>query len=178
MDEALFERIRERVARDNQVSCPVASQDAISAAESKLTFSLPPLLRACLTEIGNGRFGPGYGLMCVEGGTTSDSGELVDVYYAVQSDSKLLGKNWPKGVLPFCNWGCNLFSCVDCTTSQFTIWTCDELELSRRDCTLDQFFELWLDDGDISLLFGTQHIEKEIINPFTGKKASVKARSR
>jgi hypothetical protein len=72
---------------------PPTTSAIVEAAEAKLGFSLPPLLRQLYTEVGNGGFGPGYGLFGLEGGYTdpqiidpstsnlSQGGTLVEWYF-------------------------------------------------------------------------------------------------
>jgi len=40
----------------------------VATVESRLGFGLPPLLRELYTQVGNGGFGPGYGILGLEGG--------------------------------------------------------------------------------------------------------------
>ncbi len=46
----------------------VATIGALDAAEAELGFALPALLRRLYLEVENGGFGPGAGLLGVEGG--------------------------------------------------------------------------------------------------------------
>jgi len=45
-----------------------ATAEAVNAAEQAVGFPFPCLLRRLWTEVGNGGFGPGYGLLGLEGG--------------------------------------------------------------------------------------------------------------
>lgn len=42
----------------------------VESAEAKMGLGLPPLLRELYTQVGNGGFGPGYGVFGLEGGYT------------------------------------------------------------------------------------------------------------
>ncbi|EFH82016.1 SMI1/KNR4 family protein [Ktedonobacter racemifer] len=53
---------------DPNLAFPPATQQQIMETEQKLGFSLPPLLRLLYTEVANGGFGPGYGILGAEGG--------------------------------------------------------------------------------------------------------------
>lgn len=74
---------------------PPASEMAIVQAERRLGFALPPLPRRIYGEVGNGGFGPSYGLIGVPGGATDDLGRsIVDLY---KDYRKACRKTWPEG---------------------------------------------------------------------------------
>ncbi len=61
----------------------------VEAAEAKMGFRLPPLLRELYTKVGNGGFGPGYGMFGLEGGyidqdiiNNFQGGTLAEWYFA------------------------------------------------------------------------------------------------
>jgi hypothetical protein len=47
---------------------PPATDLVVEATENELGFKLPPLLSQLYTQVGNGGFGPGYGIFGLEGG--------------------------------------------------------------------------------------------------------------
>src|SRR5882724_1628539 len=51
---------------------PPVTQRAVQDAETRMGFSLPPLLEKLWTEVGNGGFGPGSGLFGVDSGHASE----------------------------------------------------------------------------------------------------------
>jgi hypothetical protein len=68
---------------------PPASVAVLEASEASLGFRLPPLLRDLYTKVANGGFGPGYGILGLEGGQADpvitmgeEGGTLLDWYYA------------------------------------------------------------------------------------------------
>jgi hypothetical protein len=80
-------------------------------------MQLPALLSDIYTQIGNGGFGPGYGLLGVEGSPHASE-------YGYDPDLGKLGllgtyAEWlsygdhPKQLIPICPWGCELWSCID-----------------------------------------------------------------
>lgn len=95
---------------------PPATPEQIATTEAALGFALPPLFKQILAEIGNGGFGPGYGLFGVDGGHPDyDHKSMAEVYAQTQSptahgDFPLL----PEKIVPVCNWGCGIYSCLDC----------------------------------------------------------------
>lgn len=113
------DRIRKRIEtgyRTLQPS-PVATETGIVADETKLGFAIPPLLRQLYLQVGNGGWGPGYGLIGLSGGTRDDTGcTAVEDYVLRRSGSDPDEPNWlwPEGLLPICHWGCAIYSCIDC----------------------------------------------------------------
>jgi hypothetical protein len=95
---------------------PPATQEQIAAAEQSLGFDLPALYKRILAEVGNGGFGPGYGLLGVQGGYPGFSeGSLSDFYaHCRRQGPEGDGAAWPSLVLPVCTWGCGIYSCLDC----------------------------------------------------------------
>ena len=63
--DSLFTCIR---ACGQQFLFPPATEDQIQETEQQLGFPLPPLLRLLYTEIANGGFGPGLGIVGTPGG--------------------------------------------------------------------------------------------------------------
>ena len=96
---------------------PPLEADARSRAERALGFPLPALLAALYAKIGNGGYGPGYGLLGVAGGATDDRGyDAVELYALYrQPDPDDPSWAWPEGLPPLCHWGCAIYGCVDCT---------------------------------------------------------------
>jgi hypothetical protein len=96
--------------------CAPALPEQIAATEALLGFALPSTYKQVLVEIGNGGFGPGYGLMGVDGGHPDfDHASLAEVYRRAHTPGAggylpLL----PEKILPVCNWGCGIYSCLDC----------------------------------------------------------------
>ncbi|MBI5030476.1 MAG: SMI1/KNR4 family protein [Chloroflexi bacterium] len=95
---------------------PPATTQQIVAAEKTLGFALPPVFKQLLTEIRNGGFGPGYGLFGVDGGNPDyDRSTLTQLY--ARAHSPIERNNFsllPEKILPVCNWGCGIYSCLDC----------------------------------------------------------------
>jgi cell wall assembly regulator SMI1 len=69
----MIDRIKKRIENLDQATegatviepriYPVASEATIQAAEAELGLRLPALLRELYKQVGNGGYGPGYGLM-------------------------------------------------------------------------------------------------------------------
>ncbi len=93
---------------------PRAAREQITRAEDRVGFPLPEALRAVYLEVANGGFGPGYGLIGVDGGATDDRGDTIEHLYEHLSepDPEVDDWEWPERALPFCYRGCQVYSCV------------------------------------------------------------------
>lgn len=58
----------EEYGEEPTLAFPPATEQQIRRTEQQLGFSLPPLLRLLYTQIANGGFGPGYGIIGAAGG--------------------------------------------------------------------------------------------------------------
>lgn len=111
-----------------------ATHMMISACESQLGFDLPEIYRDALRTVGNGGFGPGYGILGIgEYGAHDDlDRDLVDCY----GSHKLVNTayacwHWPDGVLPFCYYGCDIYACVNCLQSPFRVYLFDPIHMDQ-----------------------------------------------
>ena len=138
-----------------------ASKEDIEEAERIIGFQFPPLLRQIYSEIANGGVGPGYQVLGVSGGHTSDEGDSIAELYSTLSDEDPEDPkwHWPKGIVPFCHWGCAIYSCFDATREEFPIvWFGPNMRkigepmekqfIPHRD-TLESWFEGWLNGEDL-----------------------------
>lgn len=94
---------------------PVAARGEMDEFERRIAHPLPPLWRRVYSEVGNGGFGPGYGLLGLVTGARSDEGNAAVELYELfrQPDPEDAAWAWPQGVVPVCHWGCAIYSCVD-----------------------------------------------------------------
>jgi hypothetical protein len=136
---------------------PCATAEMISAAQEELGFRLPALLRAVYLRVGNGGFGPGYGLIGVGGAEpyTSTHQSVQDLYDREVHNSSS-GDTWPEGLLPICDYGCANFACVDCSRKSARVLRVDADAYLRADVpsrrkslrlereSLEEWFEDWL----------------------------------
>jgi hypothetical protein len=133
-----------------QLASPT-SLDVLRKAEATLGFNLPPLLIQVYTEVANGGFGPGYGLLGLAGGFADDLGDTaLQSYLHRRADQSL---QWRDALLPICHWGCAIYSCVDCAKSTFPVVLFDpnlantQKDLWRRfvpDCTsFSRWMKMW-----------------------------------
>lgn len=173
----IVNQIRSRLKEhSNPAAFPPTSEAAVKQAELTLGHEIPPILRDVFLTVANGGFGPGYGLIGVEGGYASSLGTLATTHAEIQKGAKYLGLEWKAGMLAFCEWGCNSFSCVDCTDSRFQIVHSEECKTYVQDFTLDAFFKMWLEGVDIlSRVVRSPVRTATIINPFTREKFIVRS---
>jgi hypothetical protein len=58
-------------------------------------------------------------------GMRSFSPQDIDEYFADEEEKPAL---WPERVLILCDWGCNIYSCLDCSASDLPIFRMDSNE--------------------------------------------------
>ena len=152
---------------------PVASKRRVAEAEAALGFEIPSLLKRFYLEVSNGIDANGW-IIGVEGGCEGSSGTLVREYHELKAAYDYVGEldDWNPKLLPFCDWGCAICSCIDCSDPTFPISTWEDCELWPEDYTLRDFFKRWIkgkgrSDPEVEV------VSKTIKNPFTGKKTTV-----
>ena len=123
-DQGLIQRLHERNADRERATdggmhprklTPPAAIKTLHSVELEIGFKLPELLRTIYLSVGNGGFGPQYGIVGTRGGSKLDRRTLETRYKGM---IKLEAENslwrWPKGLLPLASYGCGMWSCVDC----------------------------------------------------------------
>ncbi|MBL8217227.1 MAG: SMI1/KNR4 family protein [Bryobacterales bacterium] len=124
------------------------SPEIIAAAEGDLRFRLPPLLVQCYTEIGNGGFGPGHGLIGLE----SEDGDafrhdltdacLAELYTAYREEA--LRRPWPKGLLPLFLKGDGAMDCIQATKPPYLVAHLkDDATLDRTTEPFEAYLQTW-----------------------------------
>jgi hypothetical protein len=160
----LVSRVRARASSDEPTdegppgrpARPPAGPGSVAKTEAALGHNLPPLLTRLLTEVGNGGFGPDYGLLGIDGGAANEDGRDALALYLVfrEPDEQDPHWHWPAGLLPLVHCGCAMFLCVDCTSRRGDIvwfepnphedgqpWDDSFIPLG---CDLEQLLESWL----------------------------------
>lgn len=141
--EQLLEQVAHRVrttvrGHGEALPAPLGNEE-IARAEGILGFALPPLLAALYTRVGDGRFGPGQGLLPLRHAVRA---------YGTQRRS---GWRWPEGVLPIADFGCGTYACVDCRSQQAKVLLFDpnpgepDLAWSLDTPSLEGWLRGWLD---------------------------------
>ena len=100
---------------------PLSIRD-VEATEQRLGLSFPTLLREFYLYVANGGCGPDDGAMSdgiifnlITTTSTRRPATIETVYTQLQQarPHNPLWR-WPRALLPFCDWGCGMLSCVDC----------------------------------------------------------------
>lgn len=124
---------------------PPADEPSVDLAEDLLGFKFPSLLRACYIDVANGGFGPGYGIIGIEGGCADQHGrDLTKLYEELTADFAERHHSWPDGVLPLCDWTGEIWSCVDCRDGKDLMVTLHPEGLFKTKRTISEWFEAWL----------------------------------
>ena len=90
---------------------PVTMVD-VAAAEESLGFPIPPLLRRLYTEVGNGNWGPAYGLYGIPAATDGPDphgNDMVGMYLSCVAPEHALEDptvKWPRGLVTLLELGC------------------------------------------------------------------------
>lgn len=125
--------VRDDNPRLTSFAFPPATEAQVQARENRLGVSLPPLLRACYTQLANGDFGPGYGLRSIIDECEYPD-DLLEHYLAVCEVGEVLDmdmmtvskggthaftipfKQWVRAALPLIEEGCAMTLCLDTTS--------------------------------------------------------------
>lgn len=135
-----------RSAYDNFRSQPPLAESKLAEVEQAMGFALPTMLRLVYQQVGNGGFGPGYGLFGLDRATGDVSDCAVELYALLSrgdpDDSEF---SWPPGMLPICDWGCVIRSHVDCTHPEAPVYRSDdEYDLTLENASFQAWLEEWL----------------------------------
>jgi hypothetical protein len=170
MTDEIVNRILTRLSEGKKaVSFAPVTEQAIAEAEANLGFAIPHLLRSIYLNVGNGGFGPGYGILGVRNGHTAALGTLVETYEQMRNGAEYLGFEWQPGLLPFCEWGCNISSCVDGLSEENRVCRSDACVAHVLKYNLEDFFNMWLSGVNILDVERPPRRSVSGINPFTGK---------
>ena len=191
MNDSLISKLRARAAdarfaTDEPGDFPAAARSPLDAptiarAEIALGRRLPDLLRAIYTTVGDGGFGPGYGLLRLMPDSASPGAEsVVGLYEAFcGTDPEDPAWAWPVHLVPFCDWGCAIRSCVDCSAPDGAVITFDPNArdigepMSQALAATHPSLESWFVDWLAGVRIWDRMFEPDpsravpIINPFT-----------
>jgi hypothetical protein len=92
------------------VALPPLTPAVIDRVETELGFPLPRLLRQLYLQVGNGGFGPAYGLMALTG-VPNPAYEVLGQFRSTRS----VVPTWPSRLLPICHQGSGTLFCLDAT---------------------------------------------------------------
>lgn len=137
-------------ARDGGLLVPLpplllATPKAVAQAERIIGYPLPRLLRRLYLEAGNGGFGPRSGILGVGGDVShGDSEDLAQLHQESISDP---GSPWPPWLIGIFDWGCAIWSLVDCRDPAGPMWSWDGNThmLREYDQSICDWLALWLE---------------------------------
>jgi hypothetical protein len=157
-DEEILAAIRVRVSEgrpadfnDPQPLPGPAPAALVEDAEHVIGYPLPPLLRRIYTEIANGGVGPFGGIEGLPGGYSSNGSWDMLRSYEADRDDDLLDPDRPPppvGVLFFCDFGCAMWSLLDCRHPEGQMWWWESGDRNKLNLTLREWLTAWL-TGDI-----------------------------
>lgn len=132
----------------NIESFPPVGIEQIGSTESALGFELPQLLRDLYQQVGNGGFGPGCGIISLEGGYENDISEmslpeLYEVYRGLSQEA--FPPPWPEKLLPLFVMGGARVDSVDCSVPGSPIVVVDEEQLNATGISFHDRMEQWAD---------------------------------
>ena len=176
-DDVVLERIRARIAglRDRS-ACGPATTSEIASFEGLVDLRLPRFYARLLTEVGNGGFGPGYGIIGIPpNGCVDDDLRASNLAEAYLSGRRCDERGWrtPRGLLPLCNWGCGIFSYVDALSDDAAVVTDevlqDGIEFTETAPSLAAWLSDWLDGVNLEEEMHEIVGYREGVNPFTNQ---------
>lgn len=142
---------------------PVATEGQIEDSEVRLGFEIEHNLRQLYMEIGNGGFGPDYGILGINGGYRDDLGENAVESYLCRRESDPDDQHWfwPEGLLPICHVGCAMYVCIDCVQSPGEIVWFEPNPHEQHGTWTDSYFLIYdsLDDWLSGYLAGEDMFE-------------------
>ncbi|WP_441289864.1 SMI1/KNR4 family protein [Sorangium sp. KYC3313] len=153
---------------------PCATPEQVEQAERVLSCRIHPLHRRLLQEVGNGGFGPADGLIGIPGGRVDNDGRSV-VELREQLFADHTGAGVPVQVVPLCDWGDGVWSCVDEDTGH--VLMLDEAGLTDTDMSLHDWMIDWVNGIPLAEKLFTFK-EHSGINPFTKMPMTARLRSR
>jgi hypothetical protein len=184
-EDRLLEDLRRRVSLaprrptgvyDKPTAHPPATAAEIAHAENELGFRLPPLLRRLYAEVADGGFGPSYGLLPIARRHVEPGQDetLVEVRNKLATDPR-----WPAELVPLCDWGCAIWSCLDCRTTEGPMVTvAGEEPFTSTGMHLRGWLRAWLAGTDLWSDMFEPGPTRTGTNPFTHEPVEMKGQGK
>jgi len=128
---------------------PLVSPEQLQRCEDSLGLRLPVLLRRLYLEIGNGGFGPGYGIFPIPNGPAIGPRTIVSMYEDFRKSCEANTWQWPPGLLPICDWGCLIYTYVYASSSEQPVFTSTEYGVQPTPWTLETWLTDWAKNVDL-----------------------------
>jgi hypothetical protein len=146
-------RIPERRTDATDIVIPeigsLVSHEQLVRCEASLGFGLPELLRRLYLDIGNGGFGPGYGIFPIPSGEADGGRTILSLYQECRRPAGPVKWEWPAGLLMICDWGCLIRSCVYAVSPEARVFTSTEYGVHRSKWTLETWLSDWASNIDL-----------------------------
>lgn len=145
----------------SKVSGVVASEQSVADTEKDMGIIFPEQLKAIYLNVSNGGVGPGYQILGLKGGHLSDEGDTISELYSSLKEEDPLDPLWvwPVGLVPFCSWGCAIYSCFDSTKANYPVVWFDpnnremgepmEQQFIPHRESLESWLQGWIDGEDL-----------------------------
>jgi hypothetical protein len=143
---------------------PPVSPGAVEALEREFGIRLPTLVRRLYTEVADGGYGPNWGIHRLWSPPGTDFRRWweqpmsVEAWYRFYQAERETGEppgyweQWPDPSIRFCEVGCSISICIDCTTDAGRVFMDDpNLGVDPREClvpvadTLAEWLVEWLE---------------------------------
>jgi hypothetical protein len=173
----LVQQLERYVAGKGSIPLARATAKNIADTEASFGFPLPELLKSIYLNIGDGGFGPDkFGEMISLCHADDPQRTLLATYEGMKAGAEYFERKWPEGLLPFCFWGCTIYSCVDCRDARLGVYRCEDCNPIRQAFDLQGFVQSWLEGADLLDTPGSTVENVTVINPFTKKPMELKRR--
>jgi hypothetical protein len=161
-DDELMSCLRQGIQSCGQQPNPLDSLEELALAEKELGFPLPDVLRFAYSHVGNGAFGPGFGILPIRGGAASPPSDNATASYMASRayfESVEPYMKWPEKLLPLCRWDDGTCSCVACGEADTPVyryrppadwsWDVFDVHLSKEASSLRQWLMAWAKGDDL-----------------------------
>lgn len=189
-DQVLIRKLQQRnadrtTATDGGMHSPQAfapiTQKDLRSVEETLGFELPEFVRSLYLNVGNGGFGPEYGIVGTKNGAKLDGCTLETCYENMLTlESETPVWRWPRRLLPLANFGCGMWSCVDCEYKRLPmlLWDPNNLdsELDAANAQLNWGNSFWDQGSTIKSWLHSWLTEKSPSDPQWPSDAWMKKR--
>ena len=157
--DELLEAIKERVVDELGALPSPLGRHQLDDVEMKMGSALHPLHKRLLLEVGGVGWGPGYGVVGIAAGkcdaTLLDAPDMIPEEFRGDTRFRLL---------PFCEWGGAIWTCLDSLNGR--VLTLAEGELTDTEWDLEGWLADWLDGVDVfEEMFDL--VERNVVDPFS-----------
>jgi hypothetical protein len=180
-EDLLLEQLKARL--DGEGQNRVVTVAEVKSFEQSTGLQLPPFYVRLLTEVANGGFGPGFGLIGIPPYVDDDlRSDLREAYLEGRACDDVALRN-PEGLLYLCSWGCAIYSYVDCTSATGPVVTDellfgDQLEFTETSPGLAMWLADWLSGVDLESAMHRVTGYRDGTNPFTRQPIKIPIRER